>query len=202
MPATGVLLRLLGWNPCAANLLWIGKEFLQEVDSMPLTPLDIHNKEFSRRLRGYDEDEVNEFLDQVIKDYEGVIRENKELSNQLLSVQEKLDHFATIEETLSKTIIIAQEAADDVKNNAKKEAQLIVKEAEKNADRIVNEALGKSRKIALEVEELKKQASIYRARFRTLVEAQLELLTQDGWEALESREQEVKDREREMKEIY
>lgn len=45
---------------------------------MPLTPLDIHNKEFSRRLRGYDEDEVNEFLDQVIKDYEGVIRENKE----------------------------------------------------------------------------------------------------------------------------
>lgn len=82
-------------------------------------------------MRGYDEDEVNEFLDQVIKDYEGVIRENKELSNQLLSVQEKLDHFATIEETLSKTIIIAQEAADDVKNNAKKEAQLIVKEAEK-----------------------------------------------------------------------
>lgn len=45
---------------------------------MPLTPLDIHNKEFSRRIRGYDEDEVNEFLDQVIKDYEIVIRENKE----------------------------------------------------------------------------------------------------------------------------
>ena len=52
---------------------------------MPLTPLDIHNKEFSRRLRGYDEDEVNEFLDQVIKDYEGVIRENKELSNREVS---------------------------------------------------------------------------------------------------------------------
>ncbi len=53
-----------------------------------------------------------------------------------------------------------------------------MKEAEKNADRIVNESLAKSRKIALEVEELKKQASIYRARFRTLVEAQLELLSQ------------------------
>ncbi|GMK40164.1 septum formation initiator [Paenibacillus sp. CCS19] len=153
---------------------------------MPLTPLDIHNKEFGRRLRGYDEDEVNEFLDQVIKDYESLIRENKEMQNQMLGLQEKLNHFSNIEETLSKTIIIAQEAADEVKTNAKKEAQLIVKEAEKNADRIINEALSKSRKVALEVEELKKQASIYRARFRTLVEAQLELLSQDGWEALES----------------
>jgi cell division initiation protein len=153
---------------------------------MPLTPLDIHNKEFGRRLRGYDEDEVNEFLDQVIKDYESLIRENKEMQNQLLGLQEKLNHFSNIEETLSKTIIVAQEAADEVKTNAKKEAQLIVKEAEKNADRIINEALSKSRKVALEVEELKKQASIYRARFRTLVEAQLELLSQDGWEALES----------------
>lgn len=60
---------------------------------MPLTPLDIHNKEFSRRIRGYDEDEVNEFLDQVIKDYEIVIRENKELQSQLLAVQERLDHL-------------------------------------------------------------------------------------------------------------
>src|SRR5690606_8870039 len=84
-----------------------------------------------------------------------------------------------------KTIIVAQEAADEVKNNSKKEAQLIIKEAEKNADRIINEALAKSRKVALEVEELKKQASIYRTRFRTLVEAQLDLLSQDGWDTLE-----------------
>ncbi|MNC45366.1 Septum site-determining protein DivIVA [compost metagenome] len=155
---------------------------------MPLTPLDIHNKEFSRRIRGYDEDEVNEFLDQVIKDYESVIRENKELHNQLLTIQERLDHFVNIEESLSKTIIVAQEAADDVKNNSKKESQLIIKEAEKNADRIINEALSKSRKVAIETEELRKQASIYRTRFRTLVEAQLELLSQDDWNALESRE--------------
>lgn len=155
---------------------------------MPLTPLDIHNKEFSRRIRGYDEDEVNEFLDQVIKDYESIIRENKELHNQLLSIQERLDHFLNIEESLSKTIIVAQEAADDVKNNSKKESQLILKEAEKNADRIINEALSKSRKVAIETEELRKQASIYRTRFRTLLEAQLELLSQDDWNALESRE--------------
>jgi cell division initiation protein len=152
---------------------------------MPLTPLDIHNKEFGRSFRGYDEDEVNEFLDQVIKDYEALIRENKELHNQLAALQERLDHFTNIEETLSKTIIVAQETADEVKNNAKKEAQLILKEAEKNADRIINESLAKSRKIALEMEELKKQASIYRTRFRTLIEAQAELLKDENWEALE-----------------
>lgn len=160
---------------------------------MPLTPLDIHNKEFGRKLRGYDEDEVNEFLDQIIKDYEALIRENKEMQHQAQALQEKLNHFANLEDTLSKTIIVAQEAADEVKGNAKKEAQLIIKEAEKNADRIVNDALAKSRKVAMEVEELRKQASIYRTRFRTLVEAQLELLSQDGWDSLERAE---------LKELY
>lgn len=155
---------------------------------MPLTPLDIHNKEFGKRLRGYDEDEVNEFLDQIIKDYELYIRENKDLQNQVATLQERLDHFTNIEETLSKTIIVAQEAADEVRNNSKKEAQLILKEAEKNADRIINESLAKSRKIALEIEELKKQASIYRTRFRTLVEAQLELLGNDSWNSLDTKE--------------
>lgn len=157
---------------------------------MALTPLDIHNKEFRRSFRGYDEDEVNEFLDLVIKDYEALIRENKELQSQLTTIQERLDHFSNIEETLSKTIIVAQEAADEVKTNAKKEAQLIIKEAEKNADRIINESLGKSRKIAIEIEELKKQASIYRTRFKALVEAQLELLSKEDWSSLENIEAE------------
>lgn len=157
---------------------------------MSLTPLDIHNKEFNRRLRGYDEDEVNEFLDQVIKDYEAVIRENKQLKEQLATNEDKIDHFSTIEETLSKTLILAQETGEEVKQNAKKEALLIVKEAEKNADRIINEALGKSRKIAIEVEELKKQASIYRVRFRSLLEAQLELLKDEDWDGLNKVSQE------------
>jgi cell division initiation protein len=155
--------------------------------TMSLTPLDIHNKEFKRGWRGYDEDQVNEFLDQVIKDYEALIRENKDLQNQVQTVQERLSHFATMEETLSKTLIIAQETAEEVKMNAKKEAQLVMREAEKNADRIINESLVKSGRIALETEELKKQASVYRTRFRMLVEAQLELIQTEGWDTLEPR---------------
>ncbi|WP_335870539.1 DivIVA domain-containing protein [Bacillus sp. 2205SS5-2] len=151
---------------------------------MPLTPLDIHNKEFSRGFRGYDEDEVNEFLDQIIKDFEILIREKKELEESLHSMTERLGHFTTIEETLNKSIIVAQEAAGEVRNNSQKEAKLIVKEAEKNADRIVNESLTKARKIAIEIEELKKQSKVFRTRFKMLIEAQLDLIQNDDWDQL------------------
>ncbi|PYZ97944.1 septum formation initiator [Alteribacter lacisalsi] len=151
---------------------------------MPLTPLDIHNKEFTRGFRGYDEDEVNEFLDQVIKDYEMVIREKKELYDRVEELEEKLDHFSNLETTLNKSIFVAQETAEDVKRSADKEAKLIIREAEKNADRIINESLAKSRKIALEIEELKKQSKVYRTRFKMLLEAQLEMLSADDWDEL------------------
>lgn len=151
---------------------------------MPLTPLDIHNKEFTRGLRGYDQDEVNEFLDQVIKDYEMVIREKKELKRQLDDMQERLGHFSNIEETLNKSILIAQQTAEEVKGNATKESKLIIKEAEKNADRIINEALEKSRKIEIEVEELKKQGKVFRTRLKMLIEAQLELANSEDWDDL------------------
>jgi cell division initiation protein len=151
---------------------------------VPLTPLDIHNKEFNKGFRGYDEDEVNEFLDQVIKDYEMVIREKKELESKLSELNEKLGHFTSIEETLNKSILIAQETAEEVKRNASKEAKLIIKEAEKNADRIINESLAKSRKISIEIEDLKKQSKVFRNRFKMLVEAQLDMLNNDDWDHL------------------
>lgn len=73
-----------------------------------------------------------------------------------MSLDERIGHFANIEETLNKSILVAQEAAEDVKRNSQKEAKLIVREAEKNADRIINESLSKSRKIAMEIEEPEK----------------------------------------------
>lgn len=160
------------------------KLFIEEVASVPLTPLDIHNKEFSNKFRGYDEDEVNEFLDQVVKDYEIVIREKKNLEEKVTQLEEKLGHFTNIEETLNKSILVAQETAEEVRGNATKESKLIIKEAEKNADRIINEALSKSRRISMDVEELKKQAKVFRTRLKMLVEAQLEMVETDDWEEL------------------
>ncbi|OZS79219.1 septum formation initiator [Tetzosporium hominis] len=151
---------------------------------MPLTPLDIDQKVFSKAFRGYSEDEVNEFLEQVKKDFETLIRDKKELEAQLKSTTERVGHFTTIESTLQKSIVVAQEAAEEVRRNSQKEAKLIVKEAEKNADRILNESLTKARKIALEIEELKKQSKVFRNRFKMLVEAQLELINTDDWDHL------------------
>lgn len=151
---------------------------------MALSPLDIHNKEFSSRWRGYDEDEVNEFLEQVLKDYENVLEENKSLKSDLKQTKEQITHFNSIEEALQKSILTAQEAAEDVRRNSMKESKLIVKEAEKNADRIVNEALSRAQKISVEIEDLKKQSKVFRNRFRMLIEAQLDLVNADDWEDL------------------
>lgn len=151
---------------------------------MPLTPLDIHNKQFTRKFKGYDEDEVNGFLDQVIKDYELSIRESTDSRAEVKRLEERLGHFINIETTLNKSILIAQETAEEVKANARKEAKLIVKESEKNADRIINEALSKSRQVYIEVEELKKQGKVFRTRLKSIVEAQLDLIGSDDWEEL------------------
>ncbi|HLR22974.1 MAG TPA: DivIVA domain-containing protein [Pseudogracilibacillus sp.] len=148
---------------------------------MVLSPLDIHNKEFTRGIRGFNVDEVNEFLDQVKKDYEITIRKNKELNKNLKEMQEQMEHYADIEETLNKSIVVAQETSEELKANARKEAQLIKKEAEKNADRIVNDALSESRKIAYETEEMKRQSNVFRTRLKMLIEAQLDMVNNDDW---------------------
>lgn len=151
---------------------------------MPLSPLDIHNKEFTRGFRGYAEDEVNEFLDQIIKDYEIILREKKDLEEKVKMMSDQMNHYSSMEDTLQKSIVVAQEAAGEVRRNSEKEAKLIVKEAEKNADRIINDALAKARKVTIEIDELKKQSKVFRNRFKMLVEAQLDLLNTDDWDHL------------------
>ncbi len=149
---------------------------------MPLTPLDIHNKEFKRSLRGYNEDEVNDFLDRVIKDYEALIRQNKELEERVQHTEDQIKQFKAMEDSLGKSIMLAQETSEELKQNARKEAQLVIREAEKNADRIVQDALNKARRTALDLDEVKKQAAIFRARLRSLLQAQGELLESVEWD--------------------
>ncbi|WP_054949970.1 DivIVA domain-containing protein [Numidum massiliense] len=166
---------------------------------MSLTPMDINNKEFNRKLRGYSEEEVNEFLGQISKEYELLLKENKKLERENKDAKEKLSRFSNIEESLSKSILVAQETAEEVKSNARKESQLLVKEAEKNADRIINEALTKVRKVYMEMDDLKRRAAIYRSRLRSLVEAQLDMLEKSDWDALKEIEEEI---EQVKEEVY
>lgn len=141
-----------------------------------LTPLDIHNQEFKKSFRGYNEDEVDEFLDRVVKDYEQIYRENVELKETIDRLKSKVEHFQHIENTLHNTLVVAQETAEEVKLNAKKEAELIVKEAKAEGQRLVDEAEGKVRQRVAEYEELRQQSQIYRTKMRTLILTQLEML--------------------------
>lgn len=132
---------------------------------MALTPLEIHNQEFPTRMRGFDQDAVNEFLDQVIRDYETLIRENKEVKDELERVNKKLANYEEMQESLNKSIIVAQDAADRLKENTDKELEVIKREAESYAENVRKEADKYAEEVQKEAdkynEELSKQAEEY-----------------------------------------
>ncbi len=162
---------------------------------MPITPLDIQNKEFERSFRGYDIEDVDEFLDRVAKDLEQLIRENVELKDQLSQLQEKNKNYQKLEETMHNAIVVAQETAEEVKQNAKREADFVRREAEKDAQRVVEDARYRASKILSEQEELFKQARIFKMRFRSFVEAQLSALENEDW-LIEAHEDQAREEEK------
>ncbi len=159
---------------------------------MTITPMDIQNKEFERSFRGYDIEDVDEFLDRVAKDLEHLARENMELKEKLDQLQDKNKNYRKLEETMHNAIVVAQETAEEVKQNAKREADLIRREAEKEAQRIIDDARYRSSKILSEQEELFKQARVFKMRFRSFIEAQLSALGNEDW-LLEAHEDQAKD---------
>ncbi len=174
---------------------------------MTLTPNEIHNKEFTRGFRGYKEDDVNEFLSLIMKDYEDYRHQSKILEDQNSELRSKLEKYTGIKDSLNKSILIAQEAVATLKKNAQDESNLIIREAEKNADRILNEALAKTSRITLENEELRNQVSLYKSKFKMLVESQMKMISETDWlesqgkqnanfsEILENTQKEVSDLE-------
>jgi len=151
---------------------------------MSLKPQDISSKEFKKAIRGYNVEEVDMFLDQLTRDYEANLRELTSQREQVQKIEDKLSHYYKLEQTLHGALMVAQETAEDVKNGARKEAQLIIKEAEVRAERLVEEAIAKSRKMAAEYTEVQKQAEIFRGRLRALLQAQLEMIGSTDWDKL------------------
>lgn len=141
-----------------------------------LTPMEIHNKEFKKVMRGYKEEEVDEFLDKVVADFEKLYRENSELKDKLSVINERVESYNLMEKTLQNTLIVAQTTADDVVANARKKAEIILKEAEDQARGIVEEANRSVINIHQEYENLKKEVQVFKTRFKTLLESELESL--------------------------
>ncbi|MDF2533269.1 MAG: septum formation initiator [Clostridia bacterium] len=141
-----------------------------------LTPMEIHNKEFKKVMRGYKEEEVDEFLDKVVTDFEKLYRENGELKDKLSVINDKVDSYNLMEKTLQNTLVVAQTTAEDVVVNARKKSEVIIHEAEEQAKRIVEEANRSVVDVHREYENLKKEVQVFKTRFRTLLESELEAL--------------------------
>ncbi len=139
-----------------------------------ITPLDIQNKEFSKGLRGYKEVEVDSFLDEVIRDYERLIKENEELKEKNEIIQKKLEHYDNIEDTLKNTLVVAQKTAEEVNINAKNKSQQIIESAEHEAKKIIEKAQYEVVEIQKEYENIKKEMLVFKMRFNTLLKSQLE----------------------------
>lgn len=140
-----------------------------------LTPLDIHNKEFTKSFRGYNEDEVDEFLDLVVAEFEGFIRENEELHASILGLQSRIGHYKGLEETLKNAIVLAQKAADQIKESATREANAIIEEAHRQADRTRSEAEELRKRTYENLETERQKAVRFRTEMRTLLQSTLEM---------------------------
>lgn len=146
---------------------------------MNYNPNELHNISFKKAVvGGYNEDAVNEVLDKVIEDYNNYIHEVIELKDKVSMLNEALQHYKTIEESLQNALVLAQQTGEDIKSNAYHKAENIVKEAENKAQQKVSEANDEVAKIKFEYEKTNKEICVYRAKVESLLMSQWEVLKQ------------------------
>ena len=141
-----------------------------------LTPMDIHNKEFKKGFRGYAEEDVDAFMESLAADYEKVYREYCELKERCESLQDKLSQYEKMEATMNSTLMLAQQTAENVKVAARKEAELILQEAENKKKQMVDETALNMQTTQQELDALKAQANGFRAKCKAILTSQLRLL--------------------------
>lgn len=142
-----------------------------------ITPLDIENKRFSKQMmNGYSVEEVDDFLDELTVDYSKNYKEVNELKAKVEELNNSLVQYKTIESTLQNTLLMAQTTAEEVKNVAKQKADQIIDEAKGNAQKKVDELNNEIILKQKELDDVKKQFDIYKAKMESLLISQLELL--------------------------
>ncbi|ADL07771.1 DivIVA domain-containing protein [Thermosediminibacter oceani] len=143
---------------------------------MILTPLDIQKKEFRKSFRGYSEDEVKDFLEKVTQSYEKIYRENQDLKEEVKFLKEKLQGYQEMESTLKKAIILAEKAAEDLRKNAEREKELILKSARSKAMEMMGRAEARYNAINDQYEEVKRQFMLFKTRFLNFLQSQIDLI--------------------------
>jgi len=146
---------------------------------MNLTPLDILQRKFANRWRGLDAREVKDFLEIIASELEELIRENRFLEEELKKANNALATYRERENTLKETMITAQKVTQDMKNNVKKEAEIILSEANLEAEKIVQTAHRRAAELADEITGLKRQRIQFESELRHILTLHLKMLDAD-----------------------
>jgi cell division initiation protein len=146
---------------------------------MRITPLDIQQKQFPVKFRGFDEEEVDSFLELVREEMEELLRENASLREEVKRLEKQLKEYKSIEETLRDTLIATQKMVEEYQNNAKREAELIKKEAELKAEEMLKKAQEKVVKIHEDIADLKGIRRHFKEEVRRLIESHMRMLDFD-----------------------
>lgn len=142
-----------------------------------ITPLDIENKKFAKQMvNGYNVNEVDDFLDEVTASYERLYKENAELKANAEELHNDVGQYKNIETTLQSTLVMAQKTADEIQLVAKQQAEQIIKEAETKAKQSVDELNLQITMKQKELEDIKRQFDVYKAKMESLLISQLELI--------------------------
>ena len=162
---------------------------------MPITSLEIKDKTFGVQFRGFNREEVDEFLDIVVRDYEDLVRSNHEKDQHIKNLEDRLSYFDEIKDSLSQSVLIAQDTAERVKQAANDRSHNIIQQAEQDAQRLLDEAKYKAneilrqatdnaKKVAVETEELKNKSRVFHQRLKSTIESQLAIVDSSEWEEI------------------
>ena len=143
---------------------------------MSISPLDVRNQVFKKKLRGYDADEVKIFLDAVADRMEDMIKEKENLEKENTTLRERSNTFAELETALRETMVAAQKIGDEAKVNAQKEADNILRQADLDSQSKVAEAAGRVEDIVRAHENTRAQTMAFIAKMRSLLEGHLSFL--------------------------
>jgi len=146
---------------------------------MRITPLDIQQKQFPMKFRGFDVEEVYAFLEIIREEMEDLLRENATLKENVYRLENQIKEYKDMETTLRETLMTAQQMVEDYKTNARKEAELLVKEAELKSDTILKEAQEKVIKIHEDIVDLKGIRRHFKEEVKRLIESHLKMLEFD-----------------------
>lgn len=127
-------------------------------------------------FRGYDKDQVKAYLDKIIDEYERLLNDKKEADNKLNELNEKLNSYQNLESTLNRALFNAENAGDEIKKVARQEAESLITEAKRNANRIINDALIKAEKAGDDADRLKRNVAVLKRRLKGIIEGQLEVI--------------------------